>query len=155
MDRKFLDVNAVAVLLDESHLGHPYVREAVLPGFRGAFQVLLNASILMRARWVLVAQWGVDPPSADDAVRDLAEAGAPVYVGGEGATVARAIALSREFSHDVYDCFVIALAGAGRATHLVTTYAGLESVCRAVSMEYENPVPGDVLSRFGVGGSGG
>jgi hypothetical protein len=152
VDRKFLDVNAVAVFLDESHLGHVCIRDAVLPGFRGAFQLVLSASILIRAGRVLVSQWGVDATAADNALQDIARARAPVYVRGEGATVMRVIEPSREVSHDIYDCFVIALAEAGGATHLITRDVGLKPVCQAAGLEYENPVPRDVLSRFGASG---
>lgn len=152
MDRKFVDVNALAIFLDEDHVGHPYVYEAVAPGLQGAFQVLLHSYHLLRARWLLVSQWALNPSEADQAMASLAGMEAPVYVEGEGRIVLRALRLAREIGHDVYDCFVVQLAQSGRATHLVTTDAGMRRVCEAVGIRYENPVPRDVLSRFGVTG---
>jgi len=152
VDRKFVDVNAIAVFLDESHVGHPYVRSALRPGLEGAFQIVLASYLLLRARWVLVSQWGVPGPDADRAVAALARLRFPRYVDGDGAVVVRAIELSRELPHDVYDCFLVALAENGEATHLVTTDAGLRRVCEKVGIRYENPVPRKVLAQFGATG---
>ncbi|MFQ5838921.1 MAG: type II toxin-antitoxin system VapC family toxin [Thermoplasmata archaeon] len=152
MERKFLDVNVVAVFLDEDHVGHSFVQEAIMPGLRGAFRVLLNSYHLLRARWVLVSQWGLDPAEADAAVESLAEIRSVAYAEGDGRVVLRAIRLSRDIGHDVYDCFVAALADSAEATHLVTTDAGMQTVCEAVGIEYENPVPLDILRQFGVAG---
>lgn len=104
-----MDVNAAA-LLDEDHVGHPYVYDATLPGLQGAFRVLLSAYHLMQARWVLVSQWGLDSSEADAAVESLATVRSVEYAEGDGRTVARAIGLSREIGHDVYDCFADAVA---------------------------------------------
>ncbi len=152
MDRKFLDVNAIAIFLDESHSGHPYVRDAVLPGLRGEFQVLLNASLMIRARWVLVSQWGVAERDADAALGSLSRLRSLVYAGGDGRTILRAIDLAAETRHDVYDCFGVALASGGGATHLITADAGLAGVCAAARLAYENPIPPRVLRGFGVAG---
>jgi len=154
VDRKFVDVNAIAVFLDESHLGHTYVRSALQPGMEGAFKLVLASYLLLRARWILVSQWGVPGSDADRAVGGLARLRFPAYVDGDGAVVVRAIELSRELSHDVYDCFLLALAEKGEATHLVTTDAGLRRVCEIVGIRYENPVPSRVLARFGKDGKG-
>ena len=152
MDRKFVDVNAIAVFLDESHVGHPYVRAALRPGLEGTFQLVFASYLLLRARWVLVSQWGVPGPDADRAVAALARLRFPLYVDGDGGVVVRAIELSRELPHDVYDCFLVALAEEGQATHLVTTDAGLRRVCDKVGIRYENPVPRRVLAQFGATG---
>ncbi len=55
-------------------MGHPYVYEAVAPGLQGAFQVL-HSYHLLRARWILVSQWGLNPSEADEAMASLAERG--------------------------------------------------------------------------------
>lgn len=105
-----------------------------------------------RARWVLVSQWGVPGSDADRAVAALARLRFPLYVDGDGGVVVRAIELSRELPHDVYDCFLVALAEKGEATHLVTTDAGLRRVCERVGIRYENPIPRKVLAQFGPTG---
>ena len=152
MDRKFLDVNALAVFLDESHIGHAYLRRALGPGFEGAFQILVSAHVLLRVRWVLVTQWGTPPGEADRAVADLARLRGPTYVDGDGDTVLHAFELAETTGHDVYDCYLTALAKRGEATHLVTTDSGLRRVCETVGIAYENPVPSSVLARFRVRG---
>lgn len=154
MDRKFVDINAIAVFLDENHIGHPYVRAALRPGLEGAFQIVLASHLLLRARWVLVSQWGVQGAEADRAVSALARLRSLAYADGDGRVVIRAIELSQELSHDVYDCFLAALAEQGEATHLVTTDAGLRRVCEGVGIRYENPVPRRVLAQFGSTGRG-
>ena len=155
MDRKFLDVNALAVFLDESHVGHPYLRRALAPGFDGTFQIVLSAHVLLRVRWVLVTQWRTPPGDADRAVAGLARLRGPAYVDGDGDTVLRALELAGATRHDVYDCYLAALAEQGHATHLVTTDRGLRRVCEAIGVAYENPVPPRVLSRFRVRGRSG
>jgi predicted nucleic acid-binding protein len=152
VDRKFLDVNAIAILVDAGHVGHSHVQGAVLPGFRGEFQILWSASLLMRARWVLVSQWGVAERDADGALESLARVHGPEYVGGDAGTIRRALELAASTRHDVYDCFIVALAEAGEATHLVTTDASLSRICEAVGLTYENPIPPKVLRGFGVKG---
>ena len=152
MDRKFLDVNAIAVFLDSDHVGHPYVRDAVAPGLRGAFEVLLNAYQLVRARWIMVNRWGLNPIDADEAVGSIAALPSVTYVEGDGEVVLEALRLSREIRHDVYDCFVAKLAARADATHFVTTDAGIREACKATGIEYENPVPPAILRRFGVSG---
>jgi len=152
VDRKFVDVNAIAVFLDESHVGHSYVRSALGPGLEGTFQLVLASYLLLRARWVLVSEWGVRGSDADRAVEALARLRFPRYVDGDGRVVVRAIGLSRELRHDVYDCFLVALAEKGEATHLITTDVGLRRVCEKVGVHYENPVPRKVLAEFGRAG---
>ncbi|MCJ2519595.1 MAG: PIN domain-containing protein [Candidatus Thermoplasmatota archaeon] len=152
MDSKFLDVNAIAVFLDESHIGHPFLREAVMPGFRGDFRLLLSSYLLIRARWVLVSRWAVAPQEADTAVGALAGIRSPTYVSGDGRVVVKALELAGETGHDMYDCFIVALAASGGATHLITTDMALRYVCEALDVEYENPVPREVLQQFGISG---
>jgi predicted nucleic acid-binding protein len=152
VDRKFVDVNAIAVFLDESHIGHPYVRSALRPGLEGTFQIVLASYLLLRARWVLVSQWGVPGPDANRAVAAFSRMRFPLYVDGDGRVVVRALELSEELAHDVYDCFLVALAEKGKATHLITTDVGLRRVCEKVRVRYENPVPRKVLAQFGLTG---
>jgi predicted nucleic acid-binding protein len=152
VDRKFVDVNAIAVFLDESHVGHRYLRAALRPGMEGAFKLVLASYLLLRARWILVSQWGVPGSHADRAVGGLARLRFPEYVDGDGGVVVRAIELSGEFSHDVYDCFLLALAEKGEATHFVTTDVGVRRVCEKIGIRYENPVPRGILAQFGKSG---
>ena len=152
MDRKFLDVNAIAMFLDEGHAGHPYIRDAVDPGLRGEFQLLMNASLMIRARWVLVSQWGVSDRDADAALGSFARVRSPTYAGGDGGTIARALELAAGTRHDVYGCFGVASAEHGGATHVITADAGLSRVCDAAGLTYENPIPSRVLREFGVAG---
>lgn len=152
MDRKLVDVNALAVFLDESHVGHPYVRRALAPGFTGEFQVLISAYHLMRTRWVLVNKWGVPTDEADGLLTKFAQIQSPFYVAADGAAVGRAISIAKEVHHDVYDCFLGTMAAAAGATHLFTTDRGFSRVCDALGLVYENPIPDSVLRRFGVTG---
>jgi len=89
---------------------------------------------------------------ADRAVADLARLRGPTYVDGDGDTVLHAFELAETTGHDVYDCYLTALAKRGEATHLVTTDSGLRRVCETVGIAYENPVPSSVLARFRVRG---
>jgi predicted nucleic acid-binding protein len=154
VDRKFLDVNALAVYLDSSHPGHPYVEPVVRRGLEGAYQMVLAASVLLRARWVLTSRWGGSAEEVDRSLRALASLRSPAYADGAGPTILRAMDLAQEHSQDVYDCYLVALAEGAEATHLVTTDSGLRRVCESTEVRYENPVPPRVLSQFGATGRG-
>ena len=142
------------MFLDEGHAGHAYMRNAVDPGLRGEFQLLLSASLMVRARWVLVSRWGVAERDADAALESFARIRSLIYTGGDGTTIAHALELAGGTRHDVYDCFVVALAAYGDATHVITADTGLSRVCDAAGLAYENPIPPRVLRGFGVAGRG-
>jgi len=152
VDHKFLDVNALAVFLDSGHIGHPYLRKAVMPGLEGEFEVLINPTLFLRARRVMTSQWGMDEAMADAAISDLARVESLRYFGGDGRTFLEALELSVSTGHDVYDCFLVMTAVHGGASHVITTDLRLKRVCEGAKVAYENPVPRSVLSQFGVSG---
>ena len=147
---KLIDVNVLAIFLVEDHPGHPYVDRVVSPGLAGAYRLLVPDYLPLRARWVLTTRWGIPKAEADRAIEDFLEQRLVWYVAATRATLRAAYALARRLHHDVYDTFYLALGRDHAASAFVTTDTGFRTLCRKVGMEYENPVPSEVLARFGV-----
>ncbi len=146
---KLADVNVLAIFLVEDHPGHPYVDEVISEGLVGAYRLLVPDQAPLRMRWVLTNRWGIRKAEADQAVEDFLQHRRVSYVAATRAALKRTFELSRILHHDVYDTFYLALALDHSATSVVTTDTDFKDLCRKVKLEYENPVPEDVLSRFG------
>ena len=149
---KLLDVNVLSIFLVENHPGNVYVDPVVSEGLAGTYRLLVPDYLPLRARWVLTTRWGIAKTDADRAIQDFLEQRRVRYVGATRATLRSAYELAHRLRHDVYDTFYLALARDHGASALVTTDTGFRELCRRVGIEYENPVPSDVLSRFGAAG---
>ena len=147
---KLIDVNVLAIFLVEDHPGHPYVAPAVSDGLAGAYRLLVPDQLPLRARWVLTTRWGVPKAEADRAIEDFLEHRRVRYVAATRGTHRAAYALARRLHHDVYDTFYLALGREHGAAAFVTTDTDFRALCRRVGMAYENPVPAQVLARFGA-----
>jgi len=128
MTSKLIDLNILAIFLVEDHPGHPYVDRAVSSG--------------------LTNRWGIDRLEADRALEDFLQHRRVRYLGASRTTLQRAFELSKTLRHDVYDTFYIALAMEYGASAVLTTDRDFRALCRKFHLEYENPVPDEVLRRF-------
>lgn len=146
---KLADVNILAVFLVEDHPGHPFIDRAVTEGLAGLYRLVFPDQAPLRARWILTRRWGIPKGEADRAVEDFLEHRRITYAGATRGTLMKAFELARALKHDVYDTFYLALAMAHQAQALLTTDTDFRALCPKVSLAYENPVPREVLSRFG------
>lgn len=141
------DVNAVAIRLVDDHPGHPYVADALEPALAGEDAFLTFGYLPLRVQWVL-ERLGFDPVDARNAISSFLRF--PVeFVHVDAETTLSAYDVSAEKNHDVYDCFYVALARAADADAIVTTDRNFEALCADEPFDYVNPVPDDVLTRFG------
>jgi len=147
---KLIDVNVLSIFLVEDHPGHSYVDPVVSEGLAGAYRLLVPDYLPLRARWVLTTRWGIPKAEADRAIEDFLEQRRVRYVAATRATLRAAYDLARRLRHDVDDTFYLALGRDLGASAFVTTDTGFRALCRRVGMEYENPVPAEVLARFGA-----
>jgi predicted nucleic-acid-binding protein len=140
------DINALAIQLIDDHPGHPYVAEQLVPALRGNHTLLMFGYLPLRVQWVL-EDLDFTTVQARNAVSSLLEY--PMEsVDVVSDTVLDAYEISAEKNHDVYDCFYIAVARRANADRLVTTDRDFERLCENEPLEYVNPVPDDVLSKF-------
>lgn len=149
---KLLDVNILAIFLVEDHPGHPYVDPVVAEGLAGRHRLLVPDYLPLRARWVLTTRWGISKPDADRAIENFLEHRRVRYVAANRTTLKRAYDLARRLRHDVYDTSYLAMAMDHDAGVLLTTDTDFRPLCENVGLGYENPVPPEVLRRFGTGG---
>lgn len=147
MGRRVLpDLNALSIQLVDDHPGHPYVAEELVPALTGADTLVVFGYLPLRVQWIL-EDLGFDPVDARNAVSSLL--GYPMeYVDVDADTIRAAYDISAEKSHDVYDCFYVALAREADADVLCTTDRDFERLCSDEPFEYRNPVPEEVLERF-------
>ncbi|HEX9341055.1 MAG TPA: type II toxin-antitoxin system VapC family toxin [Thermoplasmata archaeon] len=148
MKSKLIDLNILAIFLVGDHPGHRYVDPVVSSGLAGEYRLLMPDQLPLRARWVLTKHWGIDSKEADRAVEDFLEHRRVRYVGAARTTMQKAFELAKTLRHDVYDTFYLALAMDHSAPTVLTTDRDFRGLCKKVDLEYENPVPEDVLRRF-------
>ena len=147
---KLADVNVLSIFLVEDHPGHTFVDRIVSEGLAGSFRLLIPDQAPLRARWVLTSRWDIRKSDADRAVEDFLQHRRIAYVGASRGTLLKAFDLARILKHDVYDTFYLALAMEHGAHAVLTTDADFRGLCPKVKLAYENPVPEEVLARFGA-----
>lgn len=147
MGRRVLpDLNALVVQLVDDHPGHPHVSGALRPALTGEDTLLMFGYLPLRVQWVL-EDLGFETVEARNAVSSLLDY--PMeFVQVDATTIRRSYELSAEKNHDAYDRFYLALALESDADVLVTTDRDFERLCAGESVDYLNPVPTDVLTRF-------
>lgn len=145
-DRVLPDLNALSIQLVDDHPGHPYVAEELVPVLRGTGTLCLFGYLPIRVQWLL-EDLGFETVEARNAISSLLAY--PIeFVDSDAQTVLDAYEISSAKSHDVYDCFYIALARQANVDRIVTTDRDFEHLCEDEPFEYVNPVPNSVLENF-------
>lgn len=142
--RVLLDVNAVAISLVGDHPGHEYVFPHVQHGFGGETSILVFDYFSFRAQYILTNRYGVETHRARNVVQQFLRQPIEI-VSADRETILDTYEISAEKNHDVYDCFLIALARHHDADALLTTDTDFEELCQRESFVYLNPVPDEVL----------
>jgi predicted nucleic acid-binding protein len=97
----------------------------------------------------MTAKWGCSKDESAHAIAHFLEAyERPQYPGLLKSSVAESFRLAEELRHDVFDCAYLALAQQEHANSIVTTDTDFRRLCKRVKLEYQNPVPDNVLKRF-------
>ncbi len=150
MESRVFDVNVLAVFLVKNHPGCEYVSPVVEAGLRGAYVPLLLDVVPFRAFWVMTRRWGLPERESKLAVEHFVKTyDVPRYVGLSRETILESFRLAEELRHDVFDCMYVAFALQEKAAGIVTTDTDFERLCKQTGLAYVNPVPKDVLKRFG------
>lgn len=146
-NRVLLDVNALAISLVDDHPGYEYVRPEVDAGLVGGFEPLVFDAHPLRVQYLLTSAFGIDRIPARNGVQSLLRQ--PVrIIGASKETLLAAYEISSEKRHDVYDCFLLALARDYEVDALLTTDTDFGQLCADESFTYVNPVPSSVLEAF-------
>lgn len=134
------DVNVLAIGLTDDHPAHddvyPWLRDAL----DGPNVLLVPDYYPLRAQYILTRNFGVAEADARNAVQSLVRSPARI-VAATDAVLLDAYEISAAKNHGVYDSFVLALARAHGAEHLITTDTDFEALCADEPVGYVNPIP--------------
>ncbi len=149
IDKRVLDVNALAIFLSKGHPGFEYVSPIVESGLRGAYTPILMDVLPLRAFWIMTRPWGLPKAACSAAIQHFVRTyDMPQYPALRRETILEGFRLSKELNHEVSDCMYLALALQEKASSIITTDTDFEKLCNHVSLKYVNPVPKEVLKRF-------
>lgn len=146
-DRVLIDVSALAIAFVDDHPGYEYVRPELESGLDGAFDVVVFDYHPFRAQYVMTTDFVVDGVAARNSIQSLLRQPVQI-VGASLETLLEAYKISATRNHDVYDCFLIALAREHDIDSLLTTDNDFEGLCADETLTYVNPVPRSVLEQF-------
>ena len=97
----------------------------------------------------MVKKWGcLEKESAEAVSYFVKEYGRPQYCCLQKEAIMESFRLAEKLRHDVFDCVYLALALQENANAIITTDTDFERLCRQVKLDYENPVPAEILKRF-------
>jgi predicted nucleic acid-binding protein len=145
------DVNILAVGLTDNHPAHDNVYPWIADALDGPNALLVFDYYPLRAQYIMIQQFGVNPVDARNAVQSLVQSPARI-ISATDTTVLDAYEISADKNHDVYDSFLIALARSYDVDYLVTTDTDFNELCATEDVTYRNPIPEakrDILSETG------
>lgn len=149
MPRKLIDINFLSIFFVEDHPGFSYIKKLMDEGLTGAFKIIIPEILPFRAFWILTTKWGIDKQLAKEIILEFVKNySIPIYAGLKRETIIEAFKYSNELNHDIYDCYYLALAKQENATSILTTDTDFDKLCKKIGLNYENPVPLDILKKF-------
>ena len=149
MTRKLIDINFLSIYFVEDHPGFSYIKKLMNEGLTGAFKIIIPETLPFRAFWILTTKWGIDKLLAKGIILEFVKNySIPIYAGLKRETIIEAFKYSNELNHDIYDCYYLALAKQENATSILTTDTDFDKLCKKIGLNYENPVPLDILKKF-------
>ncbi len=149
MNRKLIDINFLSIFFVEDHPGFSYIKKLMDEGLTGAFKIIIPELLPFRAFWILTTKWGIDKQLAKEIILEFVKNySIPIYAGLKRETIIEAFKYSNELNHDIYDCYYLALAKQEKATSILTTDTDFDKLCKKIGLNYENPVPLDILKKF-------
>lgn len=149
MTRKLIDINFLSIFFVEDHPGFSYIKKLMDEGLTGAFKIIIPEILPFRVFWILTTKWGIDKQLAKEIILEFVKNySIPIYAGLKRETIIEAFKYSNELNHDIYDCYYLALAKQENATSILTTDTDFDKLCKKIGLNYENPVPLDILKKF-------
>jgi len=149
MTRKLIDINFLSIFFVEDHPGFSYIKKLMDEGLTGAFKIIIPEILPFRVFWILTTKWGIDKQLAKEIILEFVKNySIPIYAGLKRETIIEAFKYSNELNHDIYDCYYLALAKQENATSILTTDTDFDKLCKKIGLNYENPIPLDILKKF-------
>ncbi len=149
MNRKLIDINFLSIFFVEDHPGFSYIKKLMDEGLTGAFKIIIPEILPFRAFWILTTKWGIDKQLAKEIILEFVKNySIPIYAGLKRETIIEAFKYSNELNQDIYDCYYLALAKQENATSILTTDTDFDKLCKKIGLNYENPIPLDILKKF-------
>ena len=149
MDKKVIDLNFFSIYFVNNHPGYNFIEKIMNDGLNGSFKLIIPDYLPFRAYWILTSKWKIQKKDAKELINDFTKNySSPDYKGLERRFIVEAFKYSDELHHDVYDCFYLALAKQEEASSILTTDTDFKKLCNKLELNYENPVPIDVLKKF-------
>lgn len=149
MIKKVIDINFFSIYFVEDHPGFSFVKPIMDEGLTGTFKLIIPEILPFRAFWILTTKWGIDKQLAKEVILEFVQNySSPIYAGVKRETIIEAFNYSNELKHDIYDCYYLALAKQEEATSILTTDTDFEKLCEKIGLDYDNPVPLNVLQTF-------
>ncbi|HDZ18509.1 MAG TPA: PIN domain-containing protein [archaeon] len=149
MNRKLIDINFLSIFFVEDHPGFSYIKKLMDEGLTGAFKIIIPEILPFRAYWILTTKWGIDKQLTKEIIFEFVKNySIPIYVGLKRETIIEAFKYSNELNHDIYDCYYLALAKQENVSSILTTDTDFDKLCKKIGLNYENPVPLDILKNF-------
>ncbi|MFB6228332.1 MAG: type II toxin-antitoxin system VapC family toxin [Halobacteriales archaeon] len=139
------DVNILAIGLTENHPAYEDVSPWLQEALDGPNVLLVPDYYPLRAQYIMTRDFEVPAVAARNAVQSLLRSPARI-VGASDTVLLDAYEISAENDHDVYDSFILALARATEADHLVTADRDFDALCAGEPVTYRNPIPEDKLA---------
>lgn len=139
-DSVLLDVNAVAIGLTDNHPAHEYIHPVLEDGISGEFFLIMFDYLPFRAQYIMVTRFKVNRVDARNSIQSLLRSPVQV-VSASKETLLASYEIGAEKSHDVYDCFFVALARQHKVDTILTTNTDFELLCDNEDFSYVNPVP--------------
>ena len=149
MNRKLIDINFLSIFFVEDHPGFSYIKKLMDEGLTGAFKIIIPEILPFLAYWILTTKWGIDKQLTKEIIFEFVKNySIPIYVGLKRETIIEAFKYSNELNHDIYDCYYLALAKQENVSSILTTDTDFDKLCKKIGLNYENPVPLDILKKF-------
>lgn len=149
MDKKVVDINCFSIYFVENHPGYNHVKKIMDAGLRGEYKLILPEILPFRAFWILTTKWSIPKNNAKSVIFEFVRNYSnPVYIGLTRKGIIKAFEYAKVFNHDIYDCYYLALAKQEEATAILTTDTDFKKLCEKVELNYENPVPKEILKEF-------
>jgi predicted nucleic acid-binding protein len=149
MKKKLIDINFFSIYFVENHPGFNFVKGIMNEGLTGVFRIIIPEILPFRAFWILTTKWGIEKKIANEIISEfVSNYSSPSYVGLKRESIIGAFKYSNELNHDIFDCYYLALAKQENATSILTTDTDFDKLCKKVGLNYENPIPLDILKTF-------
>jgi len=133
------DVNVLAIGLTGDHPAYEECHEIIQQALDGPNTLLVSDYHPLRAQYIMTTHFDVPTVEARNAVQSLIQSPAQIVTATDE-MILSAYEISAEKDHDVYDCFLIALALAHDTDYLLTADSDFDGLLEDEPIIYQNPI---------------